>query len=57
MIVVIGGTGNTGRALVKALSAKGLDFKCLVRDMDKARADAVAAAEAAFAAAAAEEDP
>ena len=36
MIVVIGGTGNTGRALVKALSAKGLDFKCLVRDIDKA---------------------
>ena len=37
MIVVIGGTGNTGRALVAALSAKGLDFKCLVRDVDKAR--------------------
>ncbi len=37
MIVVIGGTGNTGRALVKALSAKGLEFSCLVRDMDKAR--------------------
>ncbi len=37
MIVVIGGTGNTGRALVKALAAKGLDFKCLVRDVDKAR--------------------
>jgi uncharacterized protein YbjT (DUF2867 family) len=37
MIVVIGGTGNTGRALVSALTAKGLDFKCLVRDIDKAR--------------------
>jgi len=36
MIVVIGGTGNTGRALVKALSVKGLEFKCLVRDVDKA---------------------
>ena len=37
MIVVIGGTGTTGRALVKALAAKGLDFKCLVRDEAKAR--------------------
>ena len=37
MIVVIGGTGTTGRALVKALQAKGLDFKCLVRDEAKAR--------------------
>jgi uncharacterized protein YbjT (DUF2867 family) len=37
MIVVIGGTGTTGRALVQALTAKGIDFKCLVRDEAKAR--------------------
>jgi uncharacterized protein YbjT (DUF2867 family) len=37
MIVVIGGTGNTGRALVKGLSNKGLGFKCMVRDEAKAR--------------------
>ncbi len=32
MIGVIGGTGNTGRAVVAALQAKGADFRCLVRD-------------------------
>ena len=28
MIGVIGGTGNTGRAVVAALKAKGADFRC-----------------------------
>jgi uncharacterized protein YbjT (DUF2867 family) len=37
MILVIGGTGNTGRALVNALVAQGLDFKCMVRNEAKAR--------------------
>ncbi len=32
MIGVIGGTGNTGRAVVAALQKKGADFRCLVRD-------------------------
>jgi len=36
MIGVIGGTGNTGRAVVAALKAKGADFRCLVRDPAKA---------------------
>lgn len=36
MIGVIGATGNTGRAVVAALKAKGADFKCLVRDPAKA---------------------
>lgn len=36
MIGVIGGTGNTGRAVVAALKAKGADFRCLVRDKAKA---------------------
>ncbi len=36
MIGVIGGTGNTGRAVVAALKAKGADFRCLVRDTAKA---------------------
>ncbi len=36
MIGVIGGTGNTGRAVVAALQAKGADFRCLVRDPAKA---------------------
>jgi uncharacterized protein YbjT (DUF2867 family) len=36
MIGVIGGTGNTGRAVVAALKAKGADFRCLVRDLGKA---------------------
>ncbi len=36
MIGVIGGTGNTGRAVVAALQAKGADFRCLVRDLGKA---------------------
>ena len=37
MIVVLGATGNTGRALVKALSDKGAAFKCVVRDVDRAK--------------------
>ena len=36
MIGVIGGTGNTGRAVVAALQAKGAAFRCLVRDPAKA---------------------
>ena len=36
MIGVIGGTGNTGRAVVAALQKKGADFRCLVRDTAKA---------------------
>ncbi len=32
MIGVIGGTGNTGRAMVAALQKKGAEFRCLVRD-------------------------
>ena len=36
MIGVIGGTGNTGRAVVAALQAKGAAFRCLVRDLAKA---------------------
>lgn len=36
MIGVIGGTGNTGQAVVAALKAQGADFKCLVRDPAKA---------------------
>jgi len=36
MIGVIGGTGNTGRAVVAALQAKGAEFRCLVRDTAKA---------------------
>ncbi len=38
MIGVIGGTGNTGRAVVAALQAKGAEFRCLVRDTAKAAA-------------------
>jgi uncharacterized protein YbjT (DUF2867 family) len=38
MIVVIGGTGVTGSAVVAALKAKGADFKCMVRDTAAARA-------------------
>lgn len=36
MIGVIGGTGTTGRGVVAALQAKGADFRCLVRDTEKA---------------------
>ena len=32
MIAVIGGTGITGSQVVKALKARGADFKCIVRD-------------------------
>ena len=37
MIGVIGGTGNTGRAVVKALKEKGSEFRCLVRDPEAAK--------------------
>ena len=37
MIGVIGATGMTGRALVASLKEKGAEFRCLVRDTDKAR--------------------
>ncbi len=36
MIGDIGGTGTTGRGVVAALQAKGADFRCLVRDTEKA---------------------
>lgn len=37
MIVVFGATGNIGGALVKELSAKGVQFKCAVRDVEAAK--------------------
>ncbi len=37
MIGVIGGTGNTGRAVVKALEKKSVEFRCLVRDSEVAK--------------------
>jgi NAD(P)H dehydrogenase (quinone) len=37
MIAVIGATGNTGRAVVRELSALGEDPLCIVRNADKAR--------------------
>ncbi|MFC1666046.1 SDR family oxidoreductase [Pseudomonadota bacterium] len=37
MIGVLSGTGNTGGQVVKALKAKGADFKCIVRNPDAAR--------------------
>ena len=36
-IVVIGATGNTGRAVVKELRALGQNPVCVVRNADKAR--------------------
>ena len=38
MIGVIGGTGITGSQLVAALDARGVNFRCIVRDPDAARA-------------------
>lgn len=37
MIIVLGATGNTGGALVKELKAAGADFKCVVRDVERAK--------------------
>jgi uncharacterized protein YbjT (DUF2867 family) len=37
MIAVVGATGNTGRAVVKALKALGEDPVCVARNADKAR--------------------
>lgn len=37
MIGVLGGTGNTGGQVVKALQGRGVDFKCIVRNPDAAR--------------------
>ena len=37
MIAVVGATGNTGRAVVKALKALGQDPLCIVRNAQKAR--------------------
>lgn len=37
MIVVVGATGNTGRAVVKELQKLGQDPVCVVRNADKAR--------------------
>lgn len=37
MIVVLGATGNTGGALVKELRWSGAAFKCVVRDVARAR--------------------
>ena len=36
MIVVLGGTGKTGSALVKLLSERKADFRCAVRDLQNA---------------------
>ncbi len=36
MIAVIGGTGTTGREVVRGLNAAGADFRCIVRDTDRA---------------------
>ena len=36
-IAVVGATGNTGRAVVKALQALGQNPVCVVRNADKAR--------------------
>ena len=36
MIAVLGGTGMTGREVVKSLQAAGADFRCIVRDPAKA---------------------
>jgi len=38
MIGVLGGTGITGSQVVAALKANGADFKCLVRDLEAAKA-------------------
>ena len=38
MIGVLGGTGVTGSQVVAALRAKGVDFTCIVRDPDAAKA-------------------
>lgn len=38
MIAVFGGTGVTGSQVVASLKAKGVDFKCIVRDPDAAKA-------------------
>lgn len=37
MIAVIGGTGTTGKYIVEELKALGADFRCIVRDADRAR--------------------
>lgn len=37
MIVVVGATGNTGRALVRELAESGAPFRALVRDAARAR--------------------
>lgn len=36
MIAVIGGTGTTGREVVKGLLATGADIRCIVRDAERA---------------------
>jgi uncharacterized protein YbjT (DUF2867 family) len=36
MIAVIGGTGTTGREVVKGLADAGASFRCIVRDPDRA---------------------
>ena len=48
MIAVIGGTGTTGREVVKGLQEAGVAFRCIVRDADRAQGmlgDDVAVAE------------
>ena len=37
MIVLIGATGTTGKYVVEELVRKGVDFRCIVRDEDRAR--------------------
>ena len=35
-VVVVGGTGRVGRTIVKDLLARGVETRCLVRDIEKA---------------------
>jgi uncharacterized protein YbjT (DUF2867 family) len=37
MIAIIGATGTTGKYVVQELALKGVDFRCIVRDADRAR--------------------
>ena len=37
MISIIGATGTTGKYLVQELAGKGLEFRCIIRDADRAR--------------------
>ena len=37
MIAIIGATGTTGKYMVQELAGKGVEFRCIVRDADRAR--------------------